>query len=328
MSCFSIQRVIISGLIILGFLLPLSGQAKQLSWRQWLSELKIEAVQKGIEPQLFDDVFRGVRPNKRVLHFDRTQPEKRLTFKKYRRTRADAYRIRLGQKKFRRYQPLLEEVQQKYGVDACFIVSIWGLESSYGHFMGSFSVIKSLATLAYDKRRSEFFRRELLIALRIVQDGHISSDRFKGEWAGASGQSQFLPSSWRRYAVDYDGDGRKDIWTTHGDVFASIANYLASNGWGAGQPWAEEIRLPRGLDQSLIDNKEKKLIRDWQQLGIRKSDGSPLDAEHLEGQIVIPYGGPSFMAYPNFRVLQTYNRSKFYVGTVGYMAEKICKREL
>lgn len=296
------------------------------SWHQWVSELREEAVNDGISPQLFDRIFDKIpAPNRRVLRYDKSQPEKRLTYDKYQRTRGSKYRIAMGKRMYKKYRPLLEQVGDDFGVNPCFIVSLWGMETSYGNFMGKFPVIRSLATLAYDSRRSAFFRKQLIVALRIVNDGHVSLSQFKGEWAGASGQPQFLPTSWNKYAVDYDRDGRKDIWTTRADVFASIANYLKGHGWKTGQPWAIKVQVPHRFDKALEGKRITKSVREWNALGVRTQSGQPLPFQDLEASVIQPYGGPTFLAFNNYKVLLRYNNSIYYAGTIGYMAEQICK---
>ena len=218
-------------------------------------------------------------------------------------------------------------MSKKYGVSPCFIVSAWGLETSYGRFMGSFSVIKSLATLAYDNRRGAFFRKQLFYALHILNEGHVKLVDFKGEWAGASGQPQFLPSNWHHYAVDYNKDGRKDIWKTHSDVFASIANYLLQHGWRTGEPWATEVSTPHGLDPDLFNLKITKTVKEWRRLGVRLVNRQILNPG-MPASIVRPYGGPTYMVFNNFKVIMKWNHSIYYAGTIGYMAEQICRRSL
>ena len=302
--------------------------APKQSWSQFLQEIRKEALAQGIRPEVLNAAFAGIKaPSRKVLHLDRTQPEKRLTFLKYRNTRSDNYRIVIGRKRLKKWGPLLNEISQKYGVSKCFITALWGLESSYGNYMGKFPVIHSLATLAYDNRRSAFFRKQLFHALHILNGGHVELKDFKGEWAGASGHPQFLPSSWHNYAVDYDGDGRKDIWRTHADVFASIANYLKQNGWQTGQPWAIEVTTPPGFNKDLLTSKVVKTVGEWQALGVRPTKRA-LPAGNLEASVVRPHGGPTFMIFNNFRVIMRWNRSIYYAGTVGYTAEKICRREL
>ncbi len=311
--------------LLLGLCITLTAQAKP-AWHLWLKEFKQEAVANGIDPRFFDRVFVGVKPSRRVMNFDRRQPEKRLTFRKYRRTRADAYRIKLGKREYRRHKRLLNQIGGRFGVDPCFITALWGIESSYGRYMGNFPVIKSLATLAYDDRRSKFFRRELHYALHILQGGHVSMSDFKGEWAGASGQSQFLPSSWYNYAVDYNQDGRKDIWSTYGDIFASIANYLKRHGWQANQPWSIQVTLPANFNDRYEGLKVKFPISEWQKMGVKPAPGFHFPDARLVASVVKPYGGPVFMAFNNYKVIMKYNHSIYYAATVGYMADKICGR--
>lgn len=299
------------------------------SWQSFVSQVREEALAQGIRPEVFDRAFSTIKaPNRKVLRLDRTQPERRLSYLKYRNTRADAYRIKLGRRQLKKHAAILHEVSERYGVSPCFMVSLWGLETSYGNFKGSFPVIKSLATLAYDNRRRAFFRKQLLYALHIVNDGHVPLKDFKGEWAGASGHPQFLPSSWHHYAVDHNGDGKKDIWNTYSDVFASMANYLIEHGWQSGKPWAVDVKLPSGFDRDLLTRKVTKLVGDWIALGVRPLAGKfPVDHD-LEASVIYPEGGPAMMIFKNFKVIMRWNRSIYYAGTVGYMAEQICQRKL
>lgn len=298
------------------------------SWDAYLSGIRAEAIAQGIRPEVVDDALAGIEaPSKRVLHLDRTQPEKRLTYLKYRNTRADNYRIQLGRRELKKHNHLLHEIANRYGVNACFITSLWGLETSYGRFMGSFPVIKSLVTLGYDNRRAEFFRKQLFYALHILNGNHVSLEDFKGEWAGASGQPQFLPSSWHNYAVDHNGDGRKDIWKTHSDVFASIANYLVKHGWRTGEPWAVTVTVPAHFDEKLMTRDVVKSVAEWERMGVKINSNQPI-ASNLPASVIEPYGGPAMMIFNNFKVIMRWNRSTYYAGTVGYMAEKICGHTL
>lgn len=319
----AITKVFIGVVLFIPLLISTQSWSAQ-SWQAWIADLRKEALAQGIRPTVFDTAFAGIKPNKRVIHFDRTQPEKRLTFLEYRRTRIDPYRITLGVREYKRNREILNEVGSAYGVDSCFILAFWGIESSYGRFLGNFSVIKSLATLAYDGRRSEFFRKELLLALHILNEGHVNPKHFKGEWAGASGQPQFLPSSWHKYAVDYDQDGRKDIWRTYPDAFASIANYLIMNGWETGAPWSVEVEAPYKLEH-LQGYKQSRPLYEWQQMGVQlKTSHTFNDDRHA--YLIEPYGGPAFLVFKNFRVIMSYNNSTYYAGSVGYLADQICAK--
>lgn len=295
------------------------------SWSSWVAQFRHEATEQGIRPRVFDRAFQGIKPSSKVRHLDRTQPEKRLTFLKYRKTRADSYRIHLGKKLYKRHRSLIDQIAGEYGVSACYIVSFWGLETSYGRFMGSFPVIQSLATLAYSGRRTAFFRKELMYALRILNEGHVPLSTLKGEWAGASGQPQFLPSSWYHYAVDYDRDGRRDIWKSQSDIFASIANYLVKHGWQSGQPWGVEVTLPKRFNRDeWVNTKQYKTVEQWQSLGTHFYTPYFIDPS-WQARLIHPHGGPDIMVFNNFDVIMRWNHSSYYAGTVGYMADKICQ---
>lgn len=296
------------------------------NWNEWLSVLKQEVIQQGIPAALVEQALAGMtEPNHQIKRFLHSQPEKRLTFLKYRSTRVDNYRIAIGRKEYKKNKELLDAIGKQYGVNPCFIVSFWGMETSYGSYMGNFPVIKALATLAYDSNRKEFFRKELFIAFRILKEGHVSLANFKGEWAGASGQSQFLPSSWVKYAVDYDQDGHKDIWKSKADVFASIANYMKQNGWQTDEPWAIQVRLPRQFDMQLEGKNNMKAVGEWSRLGVVTENGQTLPYQNLQASIIQPLGGPTFLAFPNYKMILRYNNSTYYAGAIGYMADKICQ---
>jgi membrane-bound lytic murein transglycosylase B len=192
--------------------------------------------------------------------------------------------------------------------------------------MGHFPVIQSLTTLGYKNRRSKFFRKELMHAFHILNDDHIDLKEFKGEWAGASGQSQFLPSSWRQYAIDHNNDGRRDIWKTHSDIFASIANYLHQHGWKVGQSWGMTVDLPEQHNSEDYVDTKARTIHEWAQLGIRQTDGRALPDNNLEAKLKHPYGGPHLLVFNNFKVLKKYNTSTYYAASVGYLANKICQK--
>ena len=305
-------------------LLPMFAFAQQQSWGSWLADVRKEAVADGIPVSLLDAALAGLHePSRKVKGLARSQPEHRLTYVTYRNSRVDSYRIAIGRKEYKKNQVILDEVARRYGVDPFFIVSFWGMETSYGSYMGNFPVIQSLATLAYDSNRPAFFRKELFLALHILNDGHVTLARFKGEWAGASGQPQFLPSSWVKYAVDYDGDGRKDIWDSKPDVFASIANYMKINGWKTGEPWAIYVKLPANFDKKLEGKSIVKPVSEWNAMGVRTEKGEPLPDQNLTASIVQPNGGPVFLAYPNYKMILRYNNSIYYAGAIGYLADKI-----
>ena len=321
----NVRTVVLSTCI--AWLISTAACAGSADWTHWVAQVRQEALSQGIRPAVFDEAFSEIHePSKQIKGLAHSQPEHRLSYMNYRNSRVDNYRILMGRKKFKEYHDLLESIGKDYGVDPCFVVSFWGLETSYGSYMGTFPVIKSLATLAYDSSRPDFFRHQLFIALRILNDGHVSLAHFKGEWAGASGHPQFLPSSWVEYAVDYDGDGHKDIWESKPDALASIANYMKKNGWQTGEPWAIFVRLPAHFDASLKGKSIVKPTREWSALGVRTESGQPLPNPDLMASIVQPDGGPVFLAYPNYKMILRYNNSIYYAGAIGYLADKICLR--
>jgi membrane-bound lytic murein transglycosylase B len=300
--------------------------ANSQDFASWLSDLRREAQAKGITPRTLDDALTGLQPIERVLELDRRQPEFTLTFRDYLARVVNDARVEKGRRLMEENRALLERIANKYGVQPRFIVALWGIESDYGRLTGGFPVIAALATLAYDGRRSAFFRQELLNALRIVDEGHIAAGAMTGSWAGAMGQSQFMPSSFLNFAVDYDGDGRRDIWTSLPDVFASIANYLRKSGWSDDQTWGRPVSLPPGFPAEQADLGVKKALAEWNAMGVRKIDGAPLPARELAASIIRPGGGEdAFLAYDNYRVIMKWNRSQFFATAVGTLADRLAE---
>ena len=298
------------------------------SFAEWREGVRNEALGLGISAAIFDAAFADVEPIPRVIELDRSQPEVTLTFDQYVERVVPESRVAKGRKLLAEHRDLLEPIGRKYGVPPRFIVALWGIETNFGQYLGGFPVIASLATLAYDGRRSAYFRQELLQALRILEDGHITPEAMMGSWAGAMGQSQFMPSSFVNYAVDHDGDGRRDIWGTQGDVFASAANYLAQAGWRAGETWGRRVTLPAGFDHALTGLKVKKALAEWQALGLRRADGSDLPQADISGSVVLPggEGGPAYLVYNNYRTIMRWNRSFYFATSVGLLADGIGRR--
>ncbi len=291
----------------------------------WLEALRADALKRGIGTDTLDDALRHIKPIPRVIELDRRQPEGRMTFAEYVKLVVPPSRVQRGRHLLETHKTLLTDVSAKYGVPASVIVALWGVESDYGHRTGGFPVIGALATLAYDGRRGAYFRRELLNALQILSEGHISPAKMTGSWAGAMGQSQFMPSSFLSRAVDHDGDGRRDIWTTHADVFASAANYLKRAGWRKGQLWGRRVTLPPDFDPGLIDLKVTKPLATWQALGVRNARGQALPKVSFVASIVAPDGpgGPAYLVYHNFRVLLNWNRSTYFGTAVGLLSDQL-----
>lgn len=292
---------------------------------QWLDAFKVEASAAGIRSEILDEAFGEIAVIPRVIELDRKQPEFTLTFDQYLTRVVPDSRVMKGRQKLDENRAILEEVGAKYGVQPKYIVAFWGIETDFGRVTGGFNLIPALATLAHDGRRSAYFRKELLNALKILNQGHIKAKDMVGSWAGAMGQCQFMPSSFLNFAVDHDGDGRKDIWTTKADVFASAANYLSNSGWKGDQIWGRAVILPNGFDPSLADLKIRKTINEWQSLGVRRADGMDLPKRDLQASIrlVDGPGSPAYLVYDNFNAIMKWNRSTYFAVAVGTLAEKI-----
>lgn len=291
----------------------------------WLAGLRQEALGRGISEATLSAALDGLRPIERVVELDRRQPEFVDTFLNYLDQRVNDKRIGKGRAQLRAHRDLLHRVRAEYGVPPQYLLAFWGMETNYGANQGGHPVIAALATLAYDTRRGGFFRDELLEALAIVDEGHIGVDRMRGSWAGAMGQMQFMPSTFNGYAVDADGDGRKDLWGTLPDAFASAANYLGRLGWKANETWGREVRLPEDFDWRQARLGNKKTVNAWAALGVTRADGKPLPKSIQEGAIVLPQGyrGPAFLVYDNFERIFTWNRSLNYALAVGHLADRL-----
>ncbi|MHA1538506.1 MAG: lytic murein transglycosylase [Alphaproteobacteria bacterium] len=289
----------------------------------WLAGLRREARAKGIKNITLDAALAGVRPIPKVIKRLKNQPEFKLTLARYMKIVVTPERIADGRARLAGNRALLTSIGRKYGVQPQFIVALWGVETRYGAITGDYPVVGALSTLAYQGSRRRFFRSELLKALRILDQGHITPQRMLGSWAGAMGQNQFMPSSFLNFAVDHDGDGRRDIWRTKADVFASTANYLKRSGWRQGQAWGREVRLPAKFGYG----RSRRSVGQWSRLGVRRADGGPLPRASLRGRILMPEGrrGRAFLIYNNFRVILRWNRSNFFAIAVGTLADRIAK---
>ena len=321
-----ISRYLITVTIISFFVQGFGTKAVAEEFNTWLDTLKIEARSKGISQSTIESSLSGIKPIPRVIELDRKQPEFTLTFEEYLGRVVSDRRIRIGKAKLIQHKKLLAEISIKYGVQPRYIVALWGIETDFGRITGGFPVISSLATLAYDGRRSKFFRKELFLALKIVDKGHITAKDMLGSWAGAMGQNQFMPSSFHAYAVDYNKDGSKDIWKTLPDIFASIANYLSKSGWQGDQTWGRAVRLPDKFSSKLLGRKIKKGLNQWHELGVRKLSGKDLPKRNLLSSIIRPEKGmvgPAFVVYQNYGVILKWNRSNYFATAVGTLSDKI-----
>lgn len=291
----------------------------------WLKDFRVRAAAQGIPASIMNAALKGVRYDAEVVRKDRNQSEFTKTIWVYLDTAVSEARIANGRSARKRNRELLDRVEAKYGVDQHILVAIWGLESAYGAFRGNDNTIQSLATLAFDTRRRAFFEEQLMTALGILKDGHVTATGMRGSWAGAMGHTQFMPTSFRDHAVDWDGDGRRNIWGDDpADALASTAAYLKNHGWTHGQPWGVEVRLPDGFDYKLANRAILKRPGDWAALGVTARDGQPV-ADHGAASILLPAGaqGAAFMIFDNFEVLESYNTADAYVIGVGHLGDRI-----
>lgn len=298
------------------------------AFERWLAALRAEARRRGIREATLARALTGLEPLPEVIELDRRQPEGRLSFAEYRRRVVSADRVRRGSRLRRRHRRILAATTARYGVPDRILVALWGIESSFGHVRGRFNVVAALATLAFEGRRAAFFRKELLAALEILDRGDIAIEEMYGSWAGAMGQPQFMPSTFLAHAVDADGDGRRDIWNSLPDVFASMANYLRRSGWDRRYRWGREVRLTRPVGKGRVGLEHRAPLARWAARGVRRLDGRPLPAVAIDASLLLPDGpgGPAFLVYDNYRVLLRWNRSHYFALSVGLLSDAIRAR--
>jgi membrane-bound lytic murein transglycosylase B len=298
-------------------------RAAALDFANCLDRLWPEAARRGVSRLTYVNHTAALTPDLRIMDFLDAQPEFTRSLWDYLDLLASDERVRMGQEVLARYRATFEQVERTYGVDRHIVTAIWGVESRYGDMVGERPVIRSTATLACVGRRQAYFRDEFLATLEILHRGDVRPEQLKGSWAGAFGPTQFMPSSFKRYAVDFDGDGRRDVVDSIPDVIASTANNLKKDGWVTGQPWGYEVALPNGFDYLLVDRARQLTIREWQQLGIRRPDGSALPRTDERAFLLLPAGaqGPAFLMLPNFLVLMKYNPAEAYALAIGHLAD-------
>jgi membrane-bound lytic murein transglycosylase B len=315
--------IVLAAAVGLALVTPLS--ADQTRFAECVAELKAQARNEGISPEVIDQVLGRVRRDERVIELDRRQPEFTQTFAGYFSTRVTDRRVDQGRRLMRQHRALLERGQRETGVPPQYLVALWGLETSFGTNFGRMSVPDSLATLACDERRPAYFRSELNAALRIIEAGDIDAARMQGSWAGAMGHVQFMPSVFLQYAVDGDGSGRRDIWNSVPDAMASAGNLLLNMGWTAGQRWGREVRLPDDFGFELAGDGERHALAHWAALGVRTATGDALPDSDVEAALLLPDGhrGPAFLVYENFAAVMRWNRSEYFALAVGHLADRI-----
>jgi membrane-bound lytic murein transglycosylase B len=314
-----ISRLILLTVLALSLAMPAQAQEDK-SWRAFLDQLWIDAKAKDIKRVTFDMAFADVTPDPRVMPITRRQPEYIKPAGAYVNSIASAGRASAGLRKEKEWSKTFDGIDKQYGVERWVILAIWGMETSFGADKDKWDVVRSLATLAYNKYRDPYFRNELLVSLKILQDGHVARKAYLGSWAGAMGQTQFMPTNFMDYAVDFSGDGRKDIWNNVPDVLASTANYFKKEGWTPGLPWGFEVSVPKGFDYK----QSRGSFAEWKERGVKRTDGKPFPASG-DGILFFPSGaiGPAFLITQNFNVIKTFNNSDVYALAIGILADRM-----
>ena len=302
---------------------------------EWLAELRLEATGRGLPPELLDRTLSGIQPVEQILERDRTQAEFTLDLEQYLKRRLTRDTVRTAQRMFSRHRALLARVEKQYGVPAQVLVSVWGLESNFGRFAGVRPTIPTLVTLAYDPRRGPMFRNELFSALEILNRGDVELENLRGSWAGALGQPQFMPSSYLQFAQDFDGDGRKDIWASISDVFASVANFLQQHGWTRGARWGREVSVPEALNEAVLAIPRREVgcrairlmtdprrLTEWRTFGLRSTTGAALPKSDISASLVLA-GTRSFLVYDNYDALLGYNCAHSYTLSVALLSDRL-----
>jgi len=307
------------------FILPSQGHPSD-GYETWLSALRRDAQKQGVRQTTLDAVLNHLILLPEVLKKQKKQPEKLRSLGQYLAQIASSQRISTAREKMKLHQTLLQRISQRYGVQPRFIVALWGVESNFGQNSGSNPIIPALATLAYGGKRADYFRRELLVALRILDEGHVPLEQMKGSWAGAMGQCQFMPWNFLHRAVDFDGDGRRDIWNSTDDVLASIAHFLSRLGWRDDLTWGREVVLPASFSQQAPHpSGTQKNLQECQQLGVRRMDGQNLPRRSVRTTLIRPSrsGGRAFLVYANYHALLKWNKSNLFALAIGHIADQI-----
>ncbi|MBM3645491.1 MAG: lytic murein transglycosylase [Alphaproteobacteria bacterium] len=304
---------------------PTTAAAQTADFAECLRGIRAEALKQGVPAAVADRALQGLTPDQRVLDLDSRQPEFTSTYGRYINAAVSADRIAKGQQRVAQHRGLLDSLEREYGVPPQYLMAFWGVETNYGGFMGDFQVLRSVATLACLTRRQAFFTNESVQALRILAMNQMTSQQMRGSWAGAMGNMQFMPSTFTRWAVDRDGNGRIDIWSSLPDAFTSAGNFLRGIGWRPGLPSSDEVVLPRGFALEQADTTVEKPLREWSAMGVRLAGNRPLPAIDASASILLPAGwrGPAFVIYPNFKAVMNWNRSTLYALSVGILARQI-----
>ena len=292
----------------------------------WLDQFRSEAVEQGISADTVNKAFAHVDYNADIIEADRNQAEFTIQYSEYYSRFVNNKVIRRGAELYNTHRDLLADISSEYGVPAKYIIALWAVETRYGKHKGSRNIFEPLAMLSYDNRRSAFFKKQLIHALRMLDEGHAEMAQLNGSWAGATGQVQFIPTSFYNYAQDYDGDGRRNIWTSLPDIFASAANLLAENGWQPDKRWGRRVQMPPDFPRDLIGTETKKSLDAWAERGVRKNNGRPLPTPAGFQASILQPDGPgtqAFIVYENFGTLKNWNSSNKFALTVGRLADQV-----
>jgi len=296
------------------------------AFADWLTAFRADAIRAGVSGQTFDRSLAGMKIDRKVIEANEAQPEFSKPVWEYLEGALSDTRVAKGRALLAENKALLDRIEARYGVDRHVLVAIWGLESNFGSFQGNMSVVRSLATLGFEGRRTEYGRTQLIAALQIIQHGDIAPEGMTGSWAGAMGQTQFIPTTYNAHAVDFDGDGRRDIWNSHADALASAAHYLDQSGWKTGAVWGHEVKLPKNFDYSQADMSVRKPVSEWVKAGVARMDGRPFPGGEMgnDASLFLPsgYRGPAFIVMENFRTVLAYNASTSYSLAVNLLADR------
>jgi membrane-bound lytic murein transglycosylase B len=315
------------GLAMFGMLVVLmfgtAAHADEANFQEWLVGFKHKAKAAGVSPQVVDSAFEGISENEEVIKLDRKQPEKKISLRRYLNNTISERRIEKGRQMMGEYREILEQIGRKYGVQPKYIVALWAIETDYGSNTGGFSLVESLATLAYEGRRADFFSKELISALKIMEAEGLSADELTGSWAGAMGQCQFMPSTYLRYAADGNGDGKRDIWNNTPDVFASIANYLDALGWNDSLEWGYAVSVPADFKRGEANIKHSKPSSHWRARGLMV-DGNPVGNDTTPLYAIYPDANAEdvLLVTENFQAILNWNRSRYFATAVGTLADQ------
>lgn len=321
------HKRLISALVAIGLGISSTAFSSDEGFDEYVLELKTQAREHGISESIINTAFKGIKYTEHAVKADKNQPEKKLTLDEYIPRAVPDWKVKQANRLYQEHKLTLDRIGREYGVQPRFIVALWGVESNFGRLMGNYNVIEALATLAYEGRREAFFRKQVIAALTILNDGHIAPTEMKGSWAGAMGQPQFMPTSFLAYAVDGNNDGRIDIWQSEEDVFASAANYLKMSGWNDEYIWGRQVKSPVGIGTSFkgVEKEKARPLAEWQKLGVRNINGQALPKVNIDAWLIQPddQQGRAYLIYDNYQTLLSWNRSHYFALAVSHLADRI-----